>query len=293
MGLKSSELGTFLRAKRSEASVDSLPFRSTGVRRVPGLRRNEVAMLAGVSVDYYTRLEQGRERNPSAQVLDALAHALDLDLAERRYVYALAGIAWQPELTDLPATVSAPLARMIDSWPDAACFVLDPLLDIVVLNRLSRALFEPFASTRNLVEMVFLDPVGKNFYVDWERAASGCVANLRATSDLYAGHHRRAELLDRLDAGSPRFRELWAAHRVEPKTYDEKTLLHPQAGEMVVAFHAFEVAAMPGHQLVVYQAEPATVSAERLASLATLAPSVLEARELTPRCPILGVARPG
>jgi transcriptional regulator with XRE-family HTH domain len=233
-------------------------------------------MLAGVSVDYYTRLEQGRETNPSAQVIDALAHALEFDLNERRYAYALARIAWQPELTDLPAEVSAPLARMIDAWPHAACFVLDPLLDIVVLNRLARTLFEPFASTRNLVEMVFLDPIGRTFYADWERAASGCVANLRATSDLYAHHPRRAELLDRLEKGSPRFAELWAAHRVEPKTYDEKTLVHPEVGEIVVAFHALEVAAMPGHQLVVYQAEPASRSAERLALLAAREPVMLE-----------------
>jgi transcriptional regulator with XRE-family HTH domain len=266
------ELGGFLRAKRASASVDSLPFRSSGVRRVPGLRRDEVAMLAGVSIDYYTRLEQGRETNPSAQVLDALAHALDFDLGERRYAYGLAGIAWQPDLSDLPPTVAAPLARMIDAWPDAVCFVLDPLLDIVLLNGLARTLFEPFSSTRNLVEMVFLDPVGREFYVDWERAASGCVANLRATSDLYADHPRRAELLARLEAGSPRFAELWGAHRVEPKTSDEKTLLHHAVGELVVAFHAFDIAAMPGHQLVIYQAEPATDSAERLAALAARAP---------------------
>lgn len=233
-------------------------------------------MLAGVSIDYYTRLEQGRETNPSAQVIDALAHALDFDLGERRYAYALARIAWQPDLSDLPSAVAAPLAQMIDAWPDAACFVLDPLLDIVVMNRLAQTLFEPFASTRNLVEMVFLDPMGREFYVDWERAASGCVANLRATSDLYASHPRRAQLLSRLEEGSPHFTELWSAHRVEPKTYDEKTLHHPDVGELVVAFHAFDVAAMPGHQLVVYRAEPASVSAERLGTLARRAPAVLE-----------------
>jgi transcriptional regulator with XRE-family HTH domain len=276
MGSNSGELGKFLRAKRSTASIESLPFRSSGVRRVPGLRRDEVAMLAGVSIDYYTRLEQGRERNPSVQVIDALAHALDFDLGERRYAYGLAGIAWQPDLTDLTTTVSAPLARMIDAWPDAACFVLDPLLDIVVMNRLAATLFEPFSSTQNLVEMVFLDPVGRQFYVDWERAASGCVANLRATSDLYSGHPRRAQLLDRLERGSEQFSKLWAAHRVEPKTYDKKTLDHPVVGELTVEFHAFDVSAMPGHQLVVYQAEPATSSAERLASLTAGEPAILE-----------------
>ncbi len=262
-----SELGDFLRAKRAAASVDALPFPSSGRRRVPGLRRDEVALLAGVSVDYYTRLEQGRERNPSAQVIDALAHALDLDLHERRYAYGLAQIAWVPELPENEPLIDTALTRLMDGWPDAACFVLDPLLDIVAMNRLAGALFRPFASTRNLVEMTFLDPAGRDFYVDWERAAKGCVANLRATSGLYAGAPRRQELLERLTTGSRHFAELWAAHDVEPKTHEEKTLRHPEVGEFSIAFDAFEVSAIPGHQLVVYRAEPASSGERALRTL--------------------------
>lgn len=253
-----SELGDFLRAKRAAASVEALPFPSSGRRRVPGLRRDEVALLAGVSVDYYTRLEQGRETNPSAQVLDALAHSLDLTLHERRYAYGLAQIAWVPELAEAPEPVDATLTRLMERWPGAACFVLDPLLDIVAMNRLATNLFRPFSTTRNLVEMVFLDPEGRTFYADWERAATGCVANLRATSGLYAGTARRKELLDRLTSGSAYFAELWAAHEVEPKTHDQKTLRHPAVGEFVIDFDAFEVSALPGHQLVVYRTEPAS-----------------------------------
>lgn len=251
-----SELGDFLRAKRAAASVEALPFPSSGRRRVPGLRRDEVALLAGVSVDYYTRLEQGRETNPSAQVLDALAHSLDLTVHERRYAYGLAQIAWVPELAETPEPADTTLTRLMERWPGAACFVLDPLLDIVAMNRLATQLFRPFATTRNLVEMVFLDPEGRAFYVDWERAATGCVANLRATSGLYAGTARRKELLDRLTSGSAYFAELWAAHEVVPKTHDQKTLRHPDVGEFVIDFDAFEVSAMPGHQLVVYGVGP-------------------------------------
>jgi transcriptional regulator with XRE-family HTH domain len=251
-----SELGDFLRAKRAAASVDSLPFASSGRRRVPGLRRDEVAVLAGVSVDYYTRLEQGRETNPSAQVLDALAHGLDLDVHGRRYVYGLAQIAWVPELAEAQQPVDTTLTRLMDDWPDAGCFVLDPLLDIVAMNQLASALFRPFRMTSNLVEMVFLDPEGRSFYVDWERAATGCVANLRASSGLYAGTARRHALLDRLTTGSTCFAELWAAHDVAVKTHDRKVLRHPDVGEFAIAFDAVEVAAMPGHQLVVYRAEP-------------------------------------
>ncbi|MEV0893801.1 helix-turn-helix transcriptional regulator [Promicromonospora sp. NPDC050262] len=265
-----SELGDFLRAKRAAASVEALPFPSSGRRRVPGLRRDEVALLAGVSVDYYTRLEQGRETNPSAQVLDALAHSLDLTVHERRYAYGLAQIAWVPELAEAPEPVDATLTRLMERWPGAACFVLDPLLDIVAMNRLATAMFEPFSTTRNLVEMVFLDPEGHAFYADWERAATGCVANLRATSGLYAGTARRKELLDRLTTGSAYFSELWAAHEVEPKTHDQKTLRHPAVGEFVIDFDAFEVSALPGHQLVVYRAEPASAGERAFHELAAL-----------------------
>jgi transcriptional regulator with XRE-family HTH domain len=284
-----SELGDFLRARRAAASVESLPFASSGRRRVPGLRRDEVAMLAGVSVDYYTRLEQGRERNPSAQVLDALAHALDLDVHERRYAYGLAQIAWVPELAETAQPVDPALARLMDGWPGAACFVLDPLLDIVAVNQLATALFRPFTATRNLVEMVFLDPEGPRFYVDWERAAAGCVANLRATSGLYAGTARRQELLDRLTAGSTHFAELWAAHDVEPKTHDEKVLRHPDVGEFTIAFDAFEISAMPGHQLVVYRPEPATAG-ER--AFRTLSQGASLSQEPTPVAEPAPVAEP-
>jgi transcriptional regulator with XRE-family HTH domain len=225
-------------------------------------------MLAGVSVDYYTRLEQGRERNPSAQVLDALAHALDLDVHERRYAYGLAHIAWVPELAEAAQPVDATLTRLMDGWPDAACFVLDPLLDIVAANQLATALFRPFTATRNLVEMVFLDPEGRRFYADWERASAGCVANLRATSGLYADTVRRQELLDRLTTGSEDFAERWAAHEVEQKTHDEKVLRHPDVGEFTITFDAFEVAVMPGYQLVVYRAEPASAGEQAFRALA-------------------------
>jgi hypothetical protein len=223
-------------------------------------------MLAGVSIDYYTRLEQGRETNPSAQVLDAIAHALDFQLHERRYAYGLAGIAWHAPLGATPRTVDPALARMMDAWPGSASFVLDPVLEIVAMNDLAARLFSPFSTTDNLAEMVFLDPAGRDFYVDWERAASGCVANLRAASAVHADAPRRRDLVERLSRGSARFAELWAAHRVEPKTYDQKTLRHPDVGGVVVDFNAFEVAAMPGHQLVVYQAEPGP-SADALAQL--------------------------
>ena len=265
---RDNELGRFLRARRAAASADDLGIPSYGVRRVPGLRRDEVAALAGVSIDYYTRLEQGRERHPSAQVLDALAHALDLSLDERRYAYALAGTAWTPPLPATRAPVDPSVDRLVASWSGAACFLLDPVLDVLRTNALADRLFSPFRSTENLAEMVFLDPAGREFFVDWERAAASTVANLRATAGAHGGAARREELLARLRSCSPRFAELWAEHEVRPKTHDAKELRHPVVGRLTVEFDALEVAAMPGHLLVVYRAGPAGTSEQRLRALA-------------------------
>jgi transcriptional regulator with XRE-family HTH domain len=264
---KGNELGSFLRARRAATSVDDVGLRSYGARRVPGLRRDEVAQLAGVSVDYYTRLEQGRETRPSAQVVDALAHVLGMDTADHRHAYALAQLMWVPPLPDTPPPVDPALVRLMESWPAAACFVLDPILDILAINPLAQRLFTPFAATGNLVEMVFLDPAGRTFYTDWDRAATSCVANLRATSDIHVGARRREQLVRRLQDGSPEFARLWAAHEVTPKTHDSKELYHPEVGTITVDFDALEVAGMPGHQLVVYRAEPATVDGQRLRAL--------------------------
>lgn len=272
-----NELGSFLRARRAATTVADVGLRSFGARRVPGLRRDEVAQLAGVSVDYYTRLEQGRETRPSAQVVDALAHVLGMDADAHRHAYALARLAWVPPLPDVRTAVDPALLRLVDAWPGAACFVLDPVLDLLALNPLAERLFTPFASTENLVEMVFLDPAGRTFYTDWERAATSCVANLRATSDVHVGARRRERLVERLLAGSAEFRALWTAHEVRPKTHDTKELHHPGVGSIQVQFDALDVSGRPGHQLVVYRAEPASVSGERLRALAAGADRALEA----------------
>ncbi|WP_432519283.1 helix-turn-helix transcriptional regulator [Kineococcus sp. SYSU DK006] len=265
---KQNELGSFLRAKRAATSADDVGLRSLGPRRVPGLRRDEVASLAGVSVDYYTRLEQGRETRPSAQVIDALAHVFGLGPQERRHAYSLAHLLWTPPLPAARAPVGSPLVELMDAWPDAACFVLDPILDVLEMNSLARKLFTPFRSTANLASMVFLDPAGPVFYTDWQRAASSCVANLRATADVHVGATRREELVATLRAGSDAFARLWSAHEVQPKTHDSKELFHPAVGAITVRFDALEVSAMPGHQLVVYRADPAGASGRRLRALA-------------------------
>lgn len=264
--MSASELGDFLRSRRAAASPDSLPFVSSASRRVPGLRRDEVAMLAGVSIDYYTRLEQGRETNPSPQVVAALARALALTPAQAQHLYALCGLLWEPG-ADAAGDVHPTLLRMMESWPDSAAFVLDPVHDIVATNALADALFSPFASTRNLVEMVFLDPAGRTFYADWDRAAESSVASLRASARFAADHARRDALIDGLLSGSEAFRKLWERYDVQPKTQDTKVLSHPAIGDISIDFHTFGVSTMPGAELVVYQAEPGSESEERLRGL--------------------------
>jgi transcriptional regulator with XRE-family HTH domain len=225
-------------------------------------------MLAGVSIDYYTRLEQGREANPSPQVVAALSRALELTVHETNYLHTLCGMLWDPPASSQPPP-DATLLRMMESWEGSAAFIIDPLLDITAMNSLAQSLFSPFFSTRNLIEMVFLDDAGKSFYVDWNRAAESCVAALRMTERFASDASRREELISGLRAGSAHFEELWQRYDVHPKTQDQKTLFHPATGEITIDFHTFGVASMPGSELVVYQAEPGSRSERRLRALAT------------------------
>ncbi|MFC3518379.1 helix-turn-helix transcriptional regulator [Streptomonospora nanhaiensis] len=248
-----TELGGFLMTRRAKVAPADVGMPAAGERRVPGLRRDEVAALAGVSTDYYRRLEQGKETRPSAAVLAALCQALRLTQAEERHLYSLAGAAHRlgEEATVQP--VPAPLLDLMDSWIDSGAIVLDPVLDVVAMNARAQELFSGFAETANLLEMVLLDPQGRRFFVEWRASAEATVANLRASADFAATPARLAELLDRLNAESPESPGLWARHDVAPKTHETKVLRHPARGLLRVDFHAFNVASVPGYQLLVYR----------------------------------------
>jgi transcriptional regulator with XRE-family HTH domain len=269
--MKPTSFGAFLTARRAAVSPETLPFVSTGTRRVPGLRRDEVAMLAGVSVDYYTRLEQGRERNPSQQVVDALSRALELTQDQTRHLYDLADLRWDPAWNVTHQPPDPTLLLMMNSWERSAAFIIDPLLDIVEKNRVATALLEPFRTTSNLAEMVFLDPAGRTFFEDWDRAAESSVASLRSTERLSSNPARRTELVERL-TDAPEFATRWKRYDVAPKTRESKELRHPSAGRIVINFFTFHVAHQPGYELVVYQAEPGSLSEERLIELTRSAP---------------------
>lgn len=177
----STALGEFLRARREALGPQDVGLPGHGRRRVPGLRREEVALLAGVSPDYYMRSEQGRETSPSPQVVDAIATALRLDDAAHDHLRRLPRAAHARR--GFPADhdrVSPALRRLLDSWPDTPAFVLGPALDVLAHNALAAALHSGFQRFDNLARMVFLDPAGRAFHRDRERAARSCVAELRA-----------------------------------------------------------------------------------------------------------------
>lgn len=245
-----SELGHYLRSRRALVTAAEAGLPVTGPRRVPGLRREEVAVLAGVSADYYGRLEQGRERHPSAQVLDALAGALRLDRAGRQHLYHLTGTAVRPEPEVGAPTVDPSRQRLVDSWHQPAR-VYNRALDLLAHNAMARALFGPGEAPGNLVERLFLDPVCRDFFVDWDTVAAGTVGSLRLHHGAAPHDVRLQEVLADMLARSADFRALWRRHDVRETCPGRKNVRHPEVGEIALVGHTFDVRGTPSHSLVV------------------------------------------
>jgi transcriptional regulator with XRE-family HTH domain len=260
-------LGDFLRARREALKPHDVGLPEHGRRRVPGLRREEVAMLAGVSSDYYIRLEQGRERGPSPQVLDAVAQALRLDAEATEHLHRLGRTDTSRRPGYGTGEVSAQLLELMDGWPHTPAFVLGPALDVLAANALATALHSGFERFDNLARMVFADPAGRSFYQEWDRAAHSCVAELRAAWGHDPDSPRIAEVVDELSASSEEFAALWKLHEVKSKSQEGKHLRHPRVGDLHIRFAAFTVNGAPHQQLVVYQAEPAGPTAAAFEAL--------------------------
>ncbi|GIF42300.1 helix-turn-helix transcriptional regulator [Actinoplanes xinjiangensis] len=270
---RETPLGEFLRARREALKPHEVGLPEHGRRRVAGLRREEVALLAGVSADYYIRLEQGRETRPSPQVVTAIALALRLTAEATDHLHRLCLDETQRPRHSRHDTVSAPLLRLMDGWEHTPAFIVGPALDILAANALATVLHDGFARFDNLARMVFLDPAGRDFYQEWDRTAHSCVAELRAAYGFDPSSRRIATVVDELSRASDEFARLWQLHEVKSKTQEGKHLRHPYVGDLHIAFAAFTVNGAPHQQLVVYQAESASPTAGALQRLSALIPA--------------------
>ena len=272
----STPLGEYLRGRRAAVRPEDAGFPENARRRVAGLRREEVAVAAGVSADYYVRIEQGREPNPSPQVLDALSRALHLDDDGRLHLFRLAGFQPAPVAAASTQRVDVELARLLDAWPDQPALVVNRAYDVLAANTLGRALHSHSPFGTNLARLVFLDPAAEAFYADWAAAADGTVAGLRLAQGAAPDDARLSAVIAELMQRSEQFRTRWSAGDARGKRLSHKTFAHPLVGAIAVRTHHFDVRSAPGQELVVYRAEPGSTSAQNLALLGALATPVVE-----------------
>ncbi|GII52625.1 transcriptional regulator [Planotetraspora thailandica] len=234
------------------------------------MRRDEVAVLAGISIDYYTRLEQGRERRPSDQVLDALARVLRLDPEAGEHLHELARPRTS-EAVGRGGRVSPNMLRFIDGCDHVLAFVLNRRLDFLAKNPLARAHYEGLEDNDNLPRMFFLHPAAREFYMDWEQEVSRLVAHLRAAAGTGSDDPFVLELVEELARESDEFRRMWARHDVQTRTQVFIRYRHGEVGEMTLLFETFRLTSARGQFLVIGQAEPGSPSAHALAELGRLA----------------------
>lgn len=277
-----AEVREFLMSRRAKVSPQSAGLPSGANRRVPGLRRTEVALLAGVSVEYYSRLERGAIAGASSSVLDAISQALQLDDTERAHLFDLARAADGIPASGRPRRRSTQqsAARVSLHWAleaitDGIAFVRNQRQDMVATNGLARAFYSPLIGdggrVPNLARFQFLDPASRDFYPDWQLFAEMCVGIMRAEAGRDPHDKALQDLVGELSTQSDTFRRLWGAHDVRTHGSGTKRFVHPVVGDVTLAYEELTVTAEPGLVLLVYTAEPGSPSAERLRLLASWA----------------------
>lgn len=266
-----TELGEFLKISRALVA----PIEGGSRRRVAGLRREEVAALAGVSADYYTRLEQGRHKRPSEAVLQSLAGALQLDELATRHLFDLARAVAAPQRRTPKATVQRvrpSLHRLLDSFTEHPAFIRGRRTDVLAMNRLAALLLTDFpakpARERNLLRWALLDEEARRRYVDWEKVTSSMVGTLRLDAGRHPGDPLLTQLVGDLSVHSEEFRTWWADHRVVERRDGMKRLDHPLVGRIDVFYEALEATGEADQTLFIYTTDPGSESESKLRELA-------------------------
>ena len=277
-----AEVREFLMSRRAKITPELAGLPAGANRRVSGLRRTEVATLAGVSVEYYAKLERGAIAGASSSVLDAIARALQLDDTERTHLFNLARAAdgipvsgrIRRRATRNPASRPS-LQWALDTITEGIAFVRDQHQDLLATNELGRAFYSPVIGdggrTPNLARFQFLDPASRDFYPDWQVFAEMCVSIMRAEAGRDPNDKGLQDLVGELSTKSDTFRTLWGAHDVRTHGAGTKRFNHPVVGELTLAYEELAITADPGSVLLIYTAEPGSPSAERLRLLASWA----------------------
>jgi transcriptional regulator with XRE-family HTH domain len=294
-----NDVREFLVSRRAKISPEQAGLRTNGIRRVPGLRRTEVAQLAGISPEYYTRLERGNLGSVSDTVLDAIGTALQLDDAERAHLSDLARAASSsktPRRERRPATrpLRPSFRQILDGMSGFPAFVRNGRLDIVAINTLGEALYtQAFANPVrpvNLARFVFLDPRAHLLHPDWDASAATSVAILRTEAGRNPYDKGLTDLVGELSTRSEEFRSLWAAHDVRLHYTGTKHFRHPAVGDLDLTFDALEIPSDPGLTLTIYSAPPGTSTADGLSLLASWAAGGHQADEPAGHAAELGPA---
>ncbi len=285
------QIREFLSTRRARISPEQagLPVYRGARRRVSGLRREEVALLAGISSEYYTKLERGNATGVSESVIDGIAHALQLDGAERTHLLDLlrtAGTTRTPRRRTAPRRVRPTVQRILDSMSGTPAFVLNGRLDILTANDLGLALYSPIYADPvrppNNARFIFLDPLATEFFRDWNKIANDTVAMLRAEAGRDPYDRELSDLIGELSTRSDEFRGRWAAHNVRIHTTGVKLLHHPVVGDLDLPFESFPLAADPSQSLLTYTAEPGSPSHDALNLLASWAATPNDVTQAAP-----------
>jgi transcriptional regulator with XRE-family HTH domain len=261
-----TELGRFLRARRARVTPEEVGLTAgAGLRRTPGLRREELATLAGISIDYYVRLERGKETRPSPSVVDSLARALRLEEDEHEHLRSLAALAARtpPEPLAAPSRIVRPGVKLLlESMRPHPAHVVSRTGDLLAANpgglRLLAGIEDWPAKQRNIARYVFLHPAARDLFHDWHNQVRGCVARLRALAGTDPDAPDLTQLAGELLLKSPEFARLWERYDVTGHSFGRKTFHHPEVGDLTLGYQSMELEGTPGHRMVTYYAEPGT-----------------------------------